>query len=261
MDFQFDLKNVKWFRDRYNNPEAYIKIKTPSVSGVINDMIPDPGIEKWIEEVGKERADEITKASHQRGTAMHVFIEEYLKSYKDSRDPSKALKHTQLQSPLLLEKEGIPKQKIDIGRDLFYNFYESEYANSFLELIGTELPIYSPFLFFRGKADIVYKRSGITLTNSLSITDFKTANSYIEKGSVKEIKYKLQLGAYSLALDDMYVDKGIKSNYASIISMHTKSSMIQVIECFEDELEVKKEEFKTIVKNWHKKNNQWMIFN
>ena len=251
MDFQFNVKNIKWMKGWMDLPECYYRIKTPSVTGIINDLVPDPGIEQWIKDVGEEKAAAITKAAQHRGTAMHIFIEEFLKELYKTKDASKALRHTQVQAPLLLEKENVPSDKIDKGRDLFYNFYESDYANSFLELVGTELPIYSPFLFFRGKADVVFRRTG-----KVASTDFKTASSYIEKGSVKEKKYKIQLGGYSLALDHMYKEKGIITNYASIISMHTKSQRIQVIECEGEDLEEKKREFETLAIEWHKNNNQ-----
>ncbi len=257
MDIKFDSNDIKWFKGYKNLPQAYLKIKTPSVTGIINDMVPDPGLEEWIKEVGKEKAEKIMKAAGHRGTAMHVFIEEFLKVYKISRDPSKALKHTQKNAVLLLEEQKIPKDKIDIGRDLFYNFYSSEHIDAFLNLLGIELPVYSPFLYFRGLADIVYKRKGYGLASS----DFKTSSTFIERGSIKEKKYKLQLGAYGLALDHMFKDKGIKTNYSSIISMHTKSSMIQLIECEGQDLEENKKEFKTLVKEWHKNNNQEFLFN
>ncbi|MFW6310799.1 MAG: PD-(D/E)XK nuclease family protein [Nanoarchaeota archaeon] len=250
MDNKFDLNKIKWVKGWRNLPEAYYRIKTPSVTTIINDMIPDPGIDKWIEDVGKEVADKITKAAHDKGKSVHIFIEEFLKMLKESNDPSKALKHTQIESPKILESEGIPEDKIIKGRDIFYNFYDSEYAISLKDFIGIELPIYSPFLFFRGLADIVYKRLG------LSVSDFKTSSKTIEKGSIKEKKYKLQLGGYALALDHMYKDKNIVTNYASIISFSTKSNIIQTIECEGKELEEKKKEFETITKEWHKNNKQ-----
>ena len=54
----------------------------------------------------------------------------------------------------------------------------------------------------------------------------------------------------------MYKEKGVITDYASIISMHTKSKRIQVIECEGQELEEKKKEFETLVKDWHKNNKQ-----
>ena len=254
---EFDKSKVKWMKGWMDLPEAYFRIKTPSVTTIINDSIDDPGLEEWIKAVGEEKAAQITKAAQERGTSMHIFIEEFLKSYKESHDPSKALRHTQIQSPKLLEEEGIPKEKVSIGRDLFYNFYESDYANSLLEIIGTELPIYSPSLFYRGKADAVYKLMGI------AVSDFKTINKPIEKGSIKEKKYKLQLGGYALGLEHMYNQKkdvNVSINYASIISMHTKSEMVFVTECKDQELQKYKDEFENLCIEWHKSNCQSFLF-
>jgi CobQ-like glutamine amidotransferase family enzyme len=81
-------------------------------------------------------------------------------------------------------------------------------------------------------------------------------NDYIKKGSVKELKYKCQLGGYSAALDEMYLEKGITIKRSSILCVSTKSEILQEIICEGKELEEYKERFKTLVKEWHIKNNQ-----
>lgn len=255
MDF-YKKENVKWMSGWRNLPEAYLRIKTPGITSIIGEMIPDPDLDEWIKTVGEEKAAQISKSACDRGTAMHTFLEEFFKSYKEHKDISKALHHTQNESPKILEKEGIFQEKIKIGRDLFYNLYESNYAIPLLDTLGIELPIYSPYLFYRGKIDIVYRNLGI------SLSDFKTTNGPISIGSVKEKKYKLQLGGYALALEHMYKEKqnDLEINYTSIISMHTKSNMIFITECKDEELQRYKNDFAELCKEWHVKNNQSFIF-
>jgi len=249
VDF-LDLEKIKWSKGHYGLAECWVKIKVPSVSAVISEMIPDPELEEFIRSVGKEKADEISKQAAYRGTAMHLFLENFLKVYSKSRDVSEALSHTQKESPReLLEKE-VPQNKIDEGRDLFYNFYYSEHSNSFANLVGTELSIYSPTLFYRGKLDVFY----VDKAFGYAVTDHKTSSSYIKEGSTKEYKYKLQLGSYANALDEMYRDKGLVVKKASILCMSTKSKIPQEVSCNGAELEKYKEEFKTICREWHIKN-------
>jgi len=169
-----------------------------------------------------------------------------------TKDVSEALKHTQNVSPAILLKEGVPEYKIDEGRELFYKFYYSEFPQKYLNPIGTELGIYSQSLFFRGLVDIFYQDKIF----GPAVTDFKTSNGYIKKSSVKELKYKYQLGGYVLALEEMYKSKGLTIKRSSILCINTKTEGLQEIVCEAKELEHYKEEFKTLIKNYHIKNNQ-----
>lgn len=259
MDFKPDLKNLKWIKGWMDMPEAYVRVKTPGVTSIISDMIPNPEIDEWIKAVGQETADKITKASHDRGTAMHCFIENFLIEMKNSGDPSAALKYSQKQSVIILEDLKIPSYKIDEGRNLFYKFYESDYISDFSKLVGTEMNIYSPKFFYRGKIDWTFTKE----LWGLSIRDFKTSSKPISPGSRKEEGYKYQLGAYAGALEDMYRSQGndISVGYASIVCVQTKSNIVQNIECFGDELNHYKERFSSIAKEWHIKNGQEFLFN
>ena len=88
------------------------------------------------------------------------------------------------------------------------------------------------------------------------ISDFKTSSSAIKKDSIKEKKYKYQLSAYCIAVEDMFEEKQLKINKASIISIQTKSDLVQSIELTGEELNEYKEGFKTLVHDWHIKNGQ-----
>jgi len=248
----FNIRDTKWITGWKGLPECYVKIKAPGVTSVIGDMIPDPEMEEWVRKVGQAKVDEILTLAGYRGTAMHMFIEHFITTLSKSKDPSEALRVTQEVSPDLLFKEGVPQNKIDEGRDLFYKFYYSEFASNYTNLVKAELGIYSPTLFYRGLADVVY----MDRVFGISVTDFKTSNGFIKKGSVKELKYKYQLGAYSNALDEMYKEKNVSVKKASILCVNTKTENLQEVICQGKELEEYKEKFKTLVKEWHKKHNQ-----
>jgi hypothetical protein len=70
----FDAENVKWTNGWKGYPEAWVKIKTPGVTSVISDMVPDPEYESWVLKVGQKKVDEIMKQAAFRGTAMHFFF-------------------------------------------------------------------------------------------------------------------------------------------------------------------------------------------
>jgi len=252
---KFDIKKIKWLKGYKGTPSAYFPLKTPSVS-VILDLIPDPDWLKFIEEIGEEKALEIRTKAQQRGKALHAFLEHFINSLVKSKDPSMALQHTQKVSVPILENEGVPMEKIDKGREMFFNFYYSSYVNLYTDLIGTELALYSPFLFYRGKADVFYNEKGVGRV----VTDFKGTTSTIEKDSIKELKYKRQLGAYALALEHMFKEKELKISKASILAIHSKTPTIQEITCIGNELEEQKKEFEILVKQWHKDNNQEFLF-
>jgi len=73
-----DLTKIKWVKGKYGLPDAYYKLRIPSVTNIIGEMIPDPELDKWIKKVGKEEADKITEAASNRGTAFHFFFRKFL---------------------------------------------------------------------------------------------------------------------------------------------------------------------------------------
>ena len=252
MAFTFDIQNIKWQKGSYGLPEAVLKVKVPSVGTVIGEMIPDPDWDKFIAEVGKERADQIMTLAGYRGTAMHCFIETFITTYAKTKDVSQALKVTQEESPKTLALEQIPPDKIEEGRNLFYKFYYSPYASTYNNVLGMEMGVYSPSLFYRGKLDILYRDPLF----GVALTDFKSSSERIKKGSVKEYKYFCQLGGYANALDEMYVSKGLVIKRAAILCVDKKSDELQEIELSGAKLEEFKETFKTLCRGYHTKLNQ-----
>jgi hypothetical protein len=251
MGFNFDLTQIKWIKGSYGLPECVYKIKVPSVTQIINSEIPDPEYDEFVVSVGKEKAEKIMASAGNRGSSLHTFIEQFIVTYSKNKDVSAALRVTQEESPKLLKKELIPDDKIEEGRNLFYKFYYSDYANQFVDMLAMELPIYSTSLFYRGKLDIFYKDKLF----GFSITDFKSSNGRIKKGSTKELKYFLQLGGYTSAIEEMYKEKGLIINRALILCIDKQSDILQELELNGTKLSEYKEKFKTITVEFHKKNN------
>ena len=115
-----------------------------------------------------------------------------------------------------------------------------------------EMGVFSPSLFYRGKLDILYKDSLF----GLSITDLKSSNGRIKEGSSKEISYFFQLGGYANAFEEMYKEKGIIINQASILCIDKQSDLLQEISLSGTDLAEYKEKFRNLAKDYHIKNGQ-----
>jgi len=255
--FSFNKENIRWIKDERGLPSCYYKIKIPSVTTVLSEMVPDPEFDKWVLQIGKEKAEQIMTAAANRGSSMHTFLELFITKYTQSKDVSEALRYTQEESPKILLTENIPAPKIEEGRNLFYKFYYSDYAQQFSDMIAMEMGIYSSSLFYRGKLDILYKDRNF----GLSLTDFKSSNGKIKKGSVKELKYKLQLGAYSQCIKEMYKEKNIKCNNASILCVDKQSDILQEITISGAELVSYENQFVELIKQYHIKHSQEYLLN
>lgn len=252
MGFNFDLTKIQWVKGHRDMPEAHYVFKVPSVTAIIGELVPDPDFDDFVAKVGKERADQIMTSAGHRGSAMHTFIENFILKFSATKDVSEALKFTQEESPKSLLAEQIPLDKIEQGRNLFYKFYYSDYSMQFMDMLSMELPIYSPISFYRGKLDILYKHKIF----GLAVTDFKSSSSKLGRGSVKEYKYNLQLGAYANAIDEMYREKNICVNYASILCVNKQNDILEEFSSSGKELVSFKEQFKTLSRDWHIKYNQ-----
>lgn len=253
---EFNKENIRWMRDERGLPGCFLKIKVPSVSTILG-LIPDPSWDEFIAKVGKERADIILQGAGNRGSATHVFLENFITNYSKSKDVSEALHFTQTESPKILMKDNIPSDKIDEGRNLFYKFYYSDYPNVYTDMLAMELGLFSPSLYYRGKLDILYKDKMF----GLSLTDFKSSNGKIKKGSVKEYKYFLQLGAYSNCITEMYKEKKLTVSRASILCLDKQSDVLQEIALSGKELKKYEEEFKELVVQYHIQNKQEYLLN
>jgi len=259
----FDSSLIDWKKNKFGLYNAYYPdetyIKVPGVTTILN-LIPDPDWDKFVEEVGEEKANMLMKAGMDRGTAMHLFIENFINKLSETGDPGAALQYTQTVSVPQLIKEEIPSDKIEVGREMFYNFYYSNHSKRYNNLYGTEISVFSPLWYFRGKIDVFYNEQGIGRV----VTDFKGSSKPIEKSSVKLIKYKKQLGAYAIAVEDTVKklhDRDVKIERSTILAVGSRGNFIQEIVCEGAELEKEKEEFKTLCREWHNINDQSFLFN
>ena len=148
----------------------------PSVTTILQNTQSDEkkaSLSKWRQKVGENEANRIRDEAARRGTAMHEFLEMYLRGEKllDLRSEGQAAR-------------GMGQTIINQGfKDLS-------------EIWGSETVLFYPGLF-AGQADLVG-----TYAYEDSIIDFKTSSK--PKRSEWILDYKLQMAAYALAHNQVY---------------------------------------------------------
>jgi len=156
----------------------------PSVTTILQATQSDEkkaSLSKWRQKVGENKANEIRDESASRGTAMHEFLEYYLRNEKllDLSDKGQAA-------------SGMGRAIIDQG------------LSGMEEIWGSEVTLFYPGLY-AGQTDLC----GI-YTGRESIIDFKQTNKPKRREWIDD--YFLQLAAYALAHDCIYrtcVDQGV----------------------------------------------------
>ena len=156
----------------------------PSVTTILQETQSDEkkaSLANWRQKVGENEADRIKNEAASRGTAMHSFLEYYIRGDKllDLSDEGQVA-------------SGMGQVIIDQG------FSELK------EIWGSEVTLFYPGLY-AGSTDLCGIYSGRE-----SIIDFKQTNKPKRKEWIDE--YFMQLGAYAMAHDVIYntcVDQGV----------------------------------------------------
>ena len=172
--------------------------KLPSVTTIISATQSEEKRQKlaeWKARLGDQAADRVRDVAAMRGTAMHTFLEAYIRGtgHKDLTSIGK-------------EAEPMAKKIIESG------------LGDLGEVWGTEVTLYYPDLY-AGATDIVGIYNGRE-----SIIDFKQTNKPKRREWIDD--YFIQLGAYAMAHNFIY-DTKIQSG---IILMCSKDKFFQKFE-------------------------------
>lgn len=189
--------------------------------------------------IGKEELERIGNRAALRGTAMHKFLENYLICLKKKGDSDSCLLYTQRKSTdsLLHDME---KERVDVGRSLFYNVYHSGILDRIKKVIFTEQFLYSTANLFAGTSDFGY----LDTKNQIVVTDFKSASTPRNEDIVS--KYKCQAAAYAIAFEEMY-EKPVQRGEIWI----SYPDGLQIEEVAGEEMEKYKQEFKDLCVTFH----------
>lgn len=191
------------------------------------------------EKLGKDTLREISERAALRGTAMHLFLENFMICMKQKGDDESCLLYTQRKSTDTLLHE-MAKERVDVGRALFYNVYHSGIFSNIKKVLFTEKFLHSEEYLFAGTTDFGF----LDLEDYIVITDFKSASSPREEETID--KYKYQVAAYAIAFEEMHkkpVQRG------EIWISHPDG--MQTIRVSGAELEQKKVEFLELCETYH----------
>jgi len=177
--------------------------KLPSVTTIISATQSEEKRQKlaeWKARLGDQAADRVRDVAAMRGTAMHTFLEAYIRGtgHKDLTSIGK-------------EAEPMAKKIIESG------------LGDLEEVWGTEVTLYYPDLY-AGATDIVGIYNGRE-----SIIDFKQTNKPKKREWIDD--YFIQLGAYAMAHNYVYRTH-IQSG---VILMCSKDGLFQKFEVADKE--------------------------
>ena len=169
--------------------------KLPSVTTIISATQSEEkrqSLAAWKARLGDQAADRVRDVAALRGTAMHTFLEAYVRGtgHKDLTSVGK-------------EAEPMAQRIIEAG------------LGDLEEIWGSEVTLYYPDLY-AGATDLVGIYNGRE-----SIIDFKQTNKPKRREWIED--YFIQLGAYAMAHNFIY-DTRIQSG---IILMCTKDNLFQ----------------------------------
>ena len=168
---------------RYATPDGQ---KLPSVTTVLSATTPREKIEKlneWRNRVGHKKAQEITTEAAGRGTRMHKWLEDYVKTGQIGAPGS---------NPYSIQSHKMAENIIYQGLSKCNEFW------------GTEVPLYFPSVY-AGTTDLVGVHDG-----SEAIMDHKQTNKPKKREWIDD--YFIQLAAYATAHNEVHgtnIRKGV----------------------------------------------------
>lgn len=174
------------------------KFKFPSVTTILS-TVHDSHLEKLKTELGKEKLHEVSMRAANRGSVMHLYLENYAFALKAKGDKDKALLYSQSKT-FETVKEIYSEGECEKGLDFFYNIFHSKFVDEFVKPLLIEGLMVSFKDKYAGRTDIIYKDHN----NVTVLGDYKSSSYIVLPGSFKEVKYKLQLAAYINAFEEVY---------------------------------------------------------
>jgi genome maintenance exonuclease 1 len=168
---------------RYLTPDGE---KLPSVTTILDFTKSEESkkaLHNWRKRVGVQKAQEITTEAAGRGTRMHKWLEDYIKTDKIGDPGSNPYSQQSHQMAQHIIQQGLAKCN---------------------EYWGTEVPVYFPKVY-AGTTDLVGIHDGIE-----SIMDFKQTNKPKKREWIDD--YFIQLCAYAQAHNEIHgtsIRKGV----------------------------------------------------
>ena len=204
---------------RYATPDGE---KLPSVTTILDATKPEEAkkaLNEWRKRVGAQKAQEITTEAAGRGTRMHKWLENYVKT-GETGEPGT--------NPYSIQSHQMATSIITQGLSKCNEFW------------GTEVPLYFPKVY-AGTTDLVGIHDG-----SPAIMDHKQANKLKKREWISD--YFIQLAAYANAHNEVHGTKIRKG----VIFMCTADNIYQ-------EFIIEDKEFDEWTDKWFKRVEEYYI--
>lgn len=198
--------------------------KVPSVTTILDKTKPQEKIDalnNWKKRVGEAKAQQIVTEAAGRGTRMHKFLEDYVKTGVINEPGT---------NPYSIQSHTMARHVIDHG------------LKNVNEIWGVEVPLYFPGLY-AGTTD----GCGLHL-NEESILDYKQTNKPKKEEWIED--YYLQLTAYALAHNEVHKTNIRKGVVLMCVSPKLNEQLIMVEEPKYQEFILKPEDFDYWEKRW-----------
>lgn len=214
----------------------------PSVTTILGKMTDKSGLDEWRKRVGDTEADRISKFSANRGTIMHQMIEYFL----ENQDLIKAerLKYAQTKIIEFVKNEGYSEDELNVGRTLFYNFYNNGIFDRIKRVISIEETLWSLQMGgYAGRVDIIYE----DFSGNIIILDFKTSRKPKKEEWIEN--YFMQICAYFIA----YWERTGQRPNGGEIWISCEDGTPQVFSMSGDTIKKFSKKFLRLVKEFHKR--------
>jgi len=204
---------------RYSTPDGE---KLPSVTTILDATKSEESkkaLQEWRNRVGHKQAQAITTEAAGRGTRMHKWLENYVKTGSTGEPGS---------NPYSIQSHKMAQSIIYQGLSKCNEFW------------GTEVPLYFPKIY-AGTTDLVGVHDGAE-----AIMDHKQSNKLKKREWIED--YFLQLAAYANAHNEVYgtdIKKGV-------VFMCTADNVYQ-------EFIIEGSEFDTYTDKWFKRVEQYYM--
>jgi hypothetical protein len=194
--------------------------------------------------VGKEKLEELGKIATQKGTCMHVFLENYFEHYKEYGNVKNGIEFSLKHSLYQLESDGYDQYSINEGRKLFWNFYWSGFIETVSEVYECEKFLVSTKYWYAGTMDFLWSDNKRLYIAS----DFKSGKTPMNPEKLD--KYYMQLAAYIYAANEQL---GTQIKTGSIL--YSYDNRLDVYEIGEQEIHEQFNFFKIIVDQFYENRN------
>ena len=144
-----------------------------------------------------------------------------------------------------VEENGFTEEETNIGRKLFFNFYNGKCFDRIANVVSIEDTLFSPLMGgYAGRVDIIYENE----KGHLVILDFKSSKKPKREDWIEN--YKMQIAAYSLAYWEM---NKRKPKGGEIWISNEADGFPQVFEMTFDDITKYGKKFLNLVKEFHNK--------